>query len=48
MTDNPRAFNRKKVDVDGVHNYYYAYDINAYPASEIVEVTETPTLVPYY
>lgn len=42
------AFNRKKVDADGVHNYYYAYDINAYPASETVEVTETPTLVPYY
>ncbi len=42
------AFNRKKVDADGVQNYYYAYDGNAYPASAEKELTETPTLVPYY
>ena len=43
-----QAYTKQRTDEMGNGNYFYAYHVSAYPASDERIITQTPTLEPYY
>ena len=48
LTDQQlHSYTARRVDADGVGNYFYAFDTTAFPATDTRIITDTPTLEPY-